>query len=58
VSRYLCSKPLGGDGGDVKTRKIFEAERHPERKRNINRETEYQNLGIPNETLKVGVKPQ
>jgi RHS repeat-associated protein len=33
-----------------KTRKVFEAERHPGRKRNIDREAEYDGLGIENET--------
>lgn len=39
---------------DGKTRKIFEAERKPESKRNKNREKEYDNLNIEHETHKVG----
>jgi hypothetical protein len=33
-----------------KTRKVFEAERHPNRKRNKEREEEYKKLKLPNET--------
>jgi RHS repeat-associated protein len=33
-----------------KTRKAFEAERHPNRQRNLNREKEYKKLKLPNET--------
>jgi len=35
---------------DGKTRKVFEAERHPNRKRNRTREAEYDSLGIEQET--------
>jgi hypothetical protein len=34
----------------ARTRKAFEAERHPTRKRNRNREQEYDDLGIEHET--------
>jgi len=37
-------------GPDGKVRKIFEAERYPNRKRNRDRETEYDSLGIDHET--------
>jgi hypothetical protein len=37
-----------------KTTKIYEAERHPNSKRNVAREAEYKRLEIPNETHKVG----
>jgi RHS repeat-associated protein len=37
-----------------KTTKIYEAERRPNSKRNKNREAEYDKLGIPHETHKVG----
>jgi uncharacterized protein RhaS with RHS repeats len=41
-------------GKDGKTRKIFEAERHPNRQRNQLREEEYKRLGIENETHGLG----
>ncbi len=37
-----------------KTTKVYEAERKPNSQRNIKREEEYKNLGIPYETHKVG----
>ncbi|MET3019392.1 hypothetical protein [Flavobacterium hydatis] len=36
------------------TKKIYEAERRPKSKRNVEREAEYKKLNIPSETHKVG----
>ncbi|MBI1929366.1 hypothetical protein HYR99_34620 [Candidatus Poribacteria bacterium] len=41
-------------GEEGKARKVYEAERHPERKRNREREAEYDRLGVQHETHKVG----
>lgn len=41
-------------GEDGKTRKIFEAERRPGSKRNVDREAEYDRIGVEHETHKVG----
>jgi hypothetical protein len=37
-------------GPDGKTKKVYEAERHPNRKRNLKREAEYDKLGLDHET--------
>ena len=37
-------------GPDGKTRKVFEAERNPTHKRNVEREDEYRRLGVEFET--------
>lgn len=39
---------------DGKTRKVLEAERKPNSARNVNREAEYDRLGIAHETHPVG----
>jgi hypothetical protein len=47
-SRRIPDVQIVDDEG--KARKVFEAERHPNRKRNLKREAEYEKLGVEYET--------
>jgi len=51
-SRRIPDQQIVNESG--KTRKVFEAERHPNRKRNKEREQEYDDLGIEYETHGLG----